>query len=1633
MDNMPLYNNLFNLSPLPAWIYQLESFQILDVNEAAVQHYGYSKEEFLARTIKDLRPASRIPELISAHSIVHEKDGNIYFGVFTHVKKSGQIIRMKINGHKVDFNNEKAVLVICQDVTEEETILNQLKTSEKRLSTATAIAKLGYWRHDIVTKKFTCTDEVYKIWGQSREDFNEDFDVFFKKIHPADQIEFKKQLKGAYLHEVTIDFMHRVMLSENEIRWVHELGRLVKDEEGNPIAYEGTAQDITLRKIEEERLKLLESVTVHTNDAVLITEAEPTNGIGRRIVYVNDAFTRMTGYSAEESIGKSPRFLQGPNSDEEELARLQNAIENWESCQISTINYKKNGEEFWVDFTVSPIANERGWYTHWVAVERDITEQKEYELEKLLLNHVSLNFSFENDLTTATNLLCKTICEFGKFYHTEIWLLNEEKTALRLLAHHLADTSQEAAYSQSVTHIAVLPPSNSIPNEVWAQKEALFWEASTDWHPEVDPTRNIGLNCSLGVPVRFNNDMLGVLIIGSKREGSYLKKYTKVFEKIENFIGSEIKRKKLENDLNHLYDTIPDIVCLADFNGRFLKINQAGCDLLGYSESEILFHACDELVHPEDVHISKNAMKQVGPDKTSMQFENRYITKSGDIIWLSWTCNSVPKEQMIYATAKNITREKKLSELNRQANSLAKIGSWEVDFIKGKIYWSDILHELHETDPTSFVPNMESGVNFYKEEHRNLVQKAIEDCANAGIPFDFEAIIITSTKKERWVRAIGNGEYMDGKCTRIYGSFQDIHERKEAELRLQALADNLPGVVFQYHILPDNTDFLTHINEDSKRIWGFSAEEVMQDNQIVWTQIKEGGDYEAVANSIAACVLNKTRWNISYRYVMPSGEVRTHLGFGIPNFLTNGNVVFNGVVLDITKETQNEELLKQSTEMARIGSWELNMIGQDGDSMYWSPITKKILEVDELYNPSLTGGFEFYTEESKLRVQNKVAILIEQGQEFDEELLLITAKGNPRWVRCIGKSTRTKNKCVKIYGSFQDIHASKMMELQIREILGSISDAFYALDKNWNFTYFNKEAEHLLLRTEAEVIGQNIWELFAATRGTLLEEVYYRVAETGKSDSFDYYYPGDAKWYEINAYPWHGGVSVYFKNIDEKKQAEELLRKSYEEKNTILESIGDAFFSMTKEWTVTYWNKEAEQLLGKKREAIVGKHLLEAYPDLVDTDFEHMYQYALESQKNTNFEAHYANLNMWFEISAYPSSNGLSVYFKDISLRKQADIQLLQANERFEKVTEATNDAIWDWDLVTQTLYRSNGIERFFGPQAAKLFKQEDMWKNTYDQEQLPQIIKSINSAIEDPTCSRWEMDYTVYNDRGEKVYVIDRGLILRDTQGKATRMVGAMTDITEQKNHEIELLKLNQSIKKYALELEVTNEELEQFAFIASHDLQEPLRMITSFLEQLRRKYNDQLDDKAQQYIHFATDGAKRLKQIILDLLDYSRAGKLTDNLETVDLNEVLAQYRLLRGKVIEDKQVIINAPELPVFESYIAPLTQTIHCLIDNAIKYCPENRTPVINISAIESSNHYTIQVKDNGIGIDPLFFEKIFIMFQRLHNRENYAGNGIGLSIAKKHVESWGGKIWLESTPSEGSTFYFTQPKKHTHHR
>lgn len=259
----------------------------------------------------------------------------------------------------------------------------------------------------------------------------------------------------------------------------------------------------------------------------------------------------------------------------------------------------------------------------------------------------------------------------------------------------------------------------------------------------------------------------------------------------------------------------------------------------------------------------------------------------------------------------------------------------------------------------------------------------------------------------------------------------------------------------------------------------------------------------------------------------------------------------------------------------------------------------------------------------------------------------------------------------------------------------------------------------------------------------------------------------------------------------------------------------------------------------------------------------------------------------------------------------------------------------------------------------------------------------------------------------------------------------GIIRDVTKRKSDEEALRtahdELERRVEERTEELERSNRDLEQFAYVASHDLQEPLRMVASYMQLLERRYKDRLDADAAEFIQFAVDGTVRMKLLIGDLLAYSRVGSKGKAPEPTDCETVFEHAVANLAAAIAESNARVTHDPLPTVMADESQLVQLLQNLIGNAVKYRATDRTPEIHVSAQRRNDEWLFAVRDNGIGIESQYADRIFVIFQRLHARNEYSGTGIGLAVCKRIVERHDGKIWMESEPENGATFYFTIPQ------
>jgi PAS domain S-box-containing protein len=366
----------------------------------------------------------------------------------------------------------------------------------------------------------------------------------------------------------------------------------------------------------------------------------------------------------------------------------------------------------------------------------------------------------------------------------------------------------------------------------------------------------------------------------------------------------------------------------------------------------------------------------------------------------------------------------------------------------------------------------------------------------------------------------------------------------------------------------------------------------------------------------------------------------------------------------------------------------------------------------------------------------------------------------------------------------------------------------------------------------------------------------------------------------------------------------------------------------------------------------------------------------------------------------------------EISDLRKVDEALRESEEKFRSFIEEMNDGYCV--IQDSTIAFANArIAAMFG------YTPEDVIGKSIQDFLPPEIIRQL--AEMHARRKRGEdvpQQYETTLTSKDSTLPVEFGARTIPHEGRPAVSV-VIRDISERKAAEARLAQTMQDLAR-------SNAELEQFAYVASHDLQEPLRMVTSFVQLLARRYQGRLDPEADEYISFAVDGASRMQTLINDLLAYSRLGTRGYSFELTDCETAFRRAIENLSLAIEDSRAHLTHDPLPTVTADGAQLVLLLQNLIGNAIKFRGEEQ-PRIHVSALRQGNEWVFSVQDNGIGFDPEFSDRIFLIFQRLHARTEYGGTGIGLAIAKKIVERHGGRIWVESETGQGATFYFTIPE------
>lgn len=606
--------------------------------------------------------------------------------------------------------------------------------------------------------------------------------------------------------------------------------------------------------------------------------------------------------------------------------------------------------------------------------------------------------------------------------------------------------------------------------------------------------------------------------------------------------------------------------------------------------------------------------------------------------------------------------------------------------------------------------------------------------------------------------------------------------------------------------------------------------------------------------------------------------------------------------------------------------------------------------------------------------------------------------------------------------------ALRESEKRFRSTLDYLTEGCAILDFNWNYLYVNDVNASHAHCSKDEMIGKNIFSLIPGIEKSVFFDAYKRCMEDRTRENVEAAFTfedGSEAWYEAKAEPVPEGIFVLSADITARKVAEERLKRSEENFRTLADNISQLAWMTDENGSIFWYNKRWYDFTGTTFEEMQGWGWQKVHhTDHIERVMENWTKaLAIGEPWEDTFPLRGKDGNYrWFLSRALPikdESGNVTRWFgtnTDITERKEIEEELKLSESRLNDAQKLAHVGSFSIDMSTGTIEASEEAYNICELDPAKERITLDLITSCWHPEDKSWISEAIRDGMTNNKLINFEGRMLLPNGNVKYINYIARPV--NDAAGMPVKRVGAVADITERKLQELELRRTLEELKR-------SNEELEQFAYVASHDLQEPLRMVSAYTKLLEGQFKDKLDEKTSRYMYFVTDGAKRMHALIHDLLAFSRVASPRETISKTDLNTLLAEIMRDFQVAITDHNAEVEISEMPVLNVDPTQVKLIFQNLIQNAIKFRgPDN--PLIQIKAERRDREWLFSVKDNGIGIEAEFYDRIFVIFQRLHEKEKYPGTGIGLAICKKIVERHGGKIWVDSAIGSGSAFYFTIP-------
>lgn len=915
---------------------------------------------------------------------------------------------------------------------------------------------------------------------------------------------------------------------------------------------------------------------------------------------------------------------------------------------------------------------------------------------------------------------------------------------------------------------------------------------------------------------------------------------------------------------------------------------------------------------------------------------------------------------------------------------------------------------------------------------------------------------------------------VQGRLVRLDGITADISARKEAEEklrqneeRLRMILDSEPECVK----MVDVSGALLEMNPAGlKMIDAWSEEEVKGKKVIGLIHPDDREIFMDLHNRVC----KGERGTASFRVIsLKQREIwmETH---SVPLRNAKGEIyAVLSVTRDVTVMRKSQQLIADNEKRYRAlvenSGDGVAIISPAGNPTYVSTAVKRMLGYTEEEAAGLDMFNAVHPDDLRMVEEAWGKVIASRGVPFYVGICRVRHKdGSWRWMESTMTNMTHDPAVGGIVDNFREVTERVIADRALREseekrrlIMNAAMDAIICSDMSGVITFWNQQAENIFGWKAEEVIGLPLTDtIIPPAFRDMHRKGVKRYRDIGQGQRMNQLLELSAINKNGKEFPVELRVvaisqdgeeffCAFMRDITERKKAEGKLQRrttqliaTKNELESNEKSLKEAqAMAHLGSWEYDFttnkakWSDESYRILGLKKGDVIPS--LESFLSFIHPeDIKFVRETIAEGEKSLagcTFDSRiirkdgalrYIHSDWKFILDKQGKPTGIRGILYDITNIEEANEKLRQNQARLKQAQAIAHMGSWEINFSGGIFKWSDEAYRIYGMEPGEQDLTPDSWLTFIHPEDLGyvrSVIKEAHSSFTD-----FSFHHRIVRKDGVVRYLLSESKFEFDHTGTATGLYGIVHDVTEQKQNEDILKGLNDQIQKRAEELAASNAELERFAYVASHDLQEPLRMVSSFVQLLQKKYNAGLDDTARQYIAYAVDGADRMKRLILDLLAYSRVGTNNDGFSNTDLSTVVDQVLLTFDAEVKEKAARIQVGQMPVVRANKTQMTQLFQNLVSNAFKY-NTTAVPEIKIGCEEKGDAWQFYVKDNGIGIEEKYYEKVFAIFQRLHNKSQFSGTGIGLAICKKIIERHEGNIWIESVPGQGSTFLFTLKK------